>query len=282
MRAADLYARMAELAQEGTPFVVATITGVNGSSPRDIGAKMLILGDGTTVETVGGGVLEQRVITDALGCLASGVSRGEQYQLRADGDHALGALCGGEVTVFFEAHAPDRTLLIVGAGHVGQRLCQCAKMLDYRVAVLDSRRDMVSRERFPQADQLICGDPSQTAELFPVDGSTHVVIVTHSHEHDKEALRSVVDSGAAYVGMMGSASKVRTIFARLREAGIGPDLLDVVHAPIGLDIGAETPAELALCIMAEIVAQRSGKPAGGGRGRLRGSRPPRKVTSGDR
>lgn len=265
MRAADLYAKMAELSWQGASFVGATITDVRGSTPRGIGAKMLVLRDGTTIETIGGGVLEKQVVADALACLASGVSRSERYELRAEGDHALGALCGGEVTVFLEVHAPDRTLLIVGAGHVGQRLCPCAKALDYRVVVLDPREDMATPERFPEADQLICGDPAHAAELFTISESTRVVIVTHAHLHDKEALRSVIDSPAAYIGMIGSANKVRTIFAQLREEGVVPELLAMlarVHSPIGLDIGAETPAELALCIMAEIVADSYGKSTG--------------------
>lgn len=259
MRAAELYVEIAELAGKGAPFVLATITGVQGSSPRGVGAKMLVLADGTTVETIGGGVLERRVIADSLACLASGISTSETYQLKAHGEHALDALCGGEVTVFLESHAPERTLLIVGAGHVGQRLYACAKLLDCAVAVLDPREEMVSRECFPEADQLICGDPARAAELHAISDSTDIVIVSHSHLIDKEALRSVIGSPAAYIGMMGSANKVRTIFAELAGEGVDDELLERVHAPIGLDIGAETPAELALCIMAEIVAMRYGK-----------------------
>lgn len=261
MRAEGLYEQVAELTRQGARFVVATITDVKGSSPRDVGTKMLILRDGTIVETIGGGVLEKQVVADALDCLAKGVSRSERYELREQGEHALGALCGGEATVFFDVHAPGRTLLIVGAGHVGQALCRFAALLDYRVVVLDAREDMVSAERFPQADERICGDPARTAELFDIDEDTGVVIVTHGHVHDKAALRSVVGSPAAYIGMIGSRNKVRTVFAQLREEGVRPELLDRVHSPIGLDIGAETPAELALCIMAEVVAVRYGKEA---------------------
>jgi len=254
MRAAELYAKITELSEQGSPFVVATITAVKGSSPRGVGTKMLILRDGTTIETIGGGVLEKQVIADALDALGSGASRVEHYELRAQGEHALGALCGGEASVFLEAHAPARRLLIVGAGHVAQRLCAAAKPLDFLVAVLDPRQEMVTPERFPGADTLICGDPARTAGLFALEERTYIVIVTHSHLHDTEALRSVIDSPAAYIGMIGSLNKVRTIFAQLRGEGVAPELLERVHAPIGLEIGAQTPAELALAIMAEIVA----------------------------
>ena len=118
---------------------------------------MLVLKDGTTVDTIGGGVLEQHVIADATSCLASGVSRSERYELRPEGEHALGAVCGGEVEVFLDVHLPERTLVIVGAGHVGQSLCRCAKLLDRRVVVVDPREDMVTAERLPEADQLVCG-----------------------------------------------------------------------------------------------------------------------------
>ena len=277
MNVAEVHAKIAELAREGVPFVVATIIDAQGSSPRGVGARMVVMRDGTIVETIGGGVLEKQVIADALTFLAAGVTRSERYELREEGTNALGALCGGEATVFFEVHAPARTLLIVGAGHVGQKLSSFAKLLDYRVVVLDSRQDMATAARFPDADELICGDPAQTADLCTIGETTHVVIVTHGHLHDKDALRSVLGTAAASIGMIGSANKVRTIYAQLREEGVPAERLDRVHAPIGLDIGAETPAELALCIMAEIVADTCGKLDG----RRAPSVGPRPVTEGD-
>ena len=161
--------------------------------------------------------------------------------------------------MFLDVHLPERTLLIVGAGHVGQSLCRCAKLLDRRVVVVDPREDMVTAERLPEADQLVCGDPGRLAELVSIREGTEIVILTHSHVLDEAALRAAVGSPAAYIGMIGSANKVQTVFARLREGGVSAEQLERVHAPIGLDIGAETPAELALCIMAEIVATASGK-----------------------
>jgi xanthine dehydrogenase accessory factor len=259
MRAAELHAKIAELTLQGVPFVLATITQVTGSSPRGVGAKMLVLADGSIVETIGGGALERQVIADALSCMATGESRSERYELREKGDKALGTLCGGEATVFLDVHAPARVLLIVGAGHVGQKLAALGKLLDYQVIVLDPRRDMVTEDRFPYADQLVHGDPANTSDLVPISATTHVVIVTHGHLYDTDALRSVIGSPAASIGMIGSATKVQKIRAQLLAEGIPEDRLDAVHAPIGLDIGAETPAELALCIMAEIVADGCGK-----------------------
>jgi xanthine dehydrogenase accessory factor len=259
VRPSEFYARIAELSEHGTPFTVATITDVKGSAPRGLGARMLVYADGSIEETVGGGTLEREVIAESLACLVSGDTCSRTYQLRAEGEHALGALCGGEVTVLFEPHGAGRVLLIVGAGHVGQKLCPLAAMLDHRVVVLDSRADTVTRERFPDAAELICDDPGRAAAVCDIGGRTSVVIVTHSAEHDERALRAVIDAPAAYVGMMGSRNKVGTIFDRLRRDGAPEGALARVRAPIGLDIGAETPAELALCIMAEIVAAEYGK-----------------------
>ncbi len=259
MRPAEFYDRLAVLAREGAPFVVATVTGTSGSSPRKVGAKMLILQDGTTVDTVGGGVLEKEVIGDALRALRDGTSGERRYELRRQAEHGLDALCGGEATVFLDVYGRQRTLLIAGAGHVGTALATFAKLLDYRVVVVDPRQEMVAEKRLPMADDAICGDPSMLPELVPIDESVRVVVVTHDHRHDGEALRAVVGSPAAYVGMMGSAAKIKTIFGQLLDDGVDPAALGRVHAPIGIDIGAQTPAELALSIMAEIVAGDYGR-----------------------
>ncbi len=262
MRAAELYARMAELVQEGTPFVVATVIESVGSSPRKMGTKMLVLGDGTTIDTIGGGALERQVVADAQACLKSGVSETKDYDLKPVGEHAIGMICGGATKVFLEVNAPDKTLLIIGAGHVGQKLAAMAKLLDFRVAVLDSREEVVTRERFPAADWLICEHPAKTAESFPINESTYVVLVAHTHVHDKDGLKSVIATPAAYIGMMGSRHKVDTIFAQLTNEGVDPALLARVHAPIGLDTGAQTPGELSLGVLDEIIALSYGKLAG--------------------
>ena len=259
MRAADLYARMATLTEEGHPFVVATIVEAKGSSPRGVGAKIMVEADGTTVETIGGGVLEARVIADAQAALASGSSLVQTYQLSEQGEQALGSLCGGEVKVFHEVHRAEHSLLIVGAGHVGQSLARCAKLLDYRVTVVDSRAELLTKERLPDADELITAEPDQIRKVCTIDSRTRIVIVAHSHLHDEEALFATAESPAVYVGMIGSARKVKKIMANLATRGVPAPQLERVHAPIGLDIGAQTPGELGLCIMAEIVADSYGK-----------------------
>lgn len=262
MKPGEFYDRAATLAREGVPFVIATITQTAGSSPRKIGAKMLVTCDGETVETIGGGVLERQVVADALEALRAGVSCERRYVLRREDERALDALCGGEATMFLDVHTSQRTLLIAGAGHVGVALAVLGTLLDFRVVVVDPREEMLARERLPGVDELVCGDLGRLAELVTVTEHAHVVIVTHDHQHDGDALRAALATPAAYIGMMGSANKIKTIFGRLRDEGVEPAALERVRAPIGLDIGAQTPAELALCIMAEIVAETYGKAPG--------------------
>jgi len=167
-------------------------------------------------------------------------------------------------------HVPSRTLLIVGAGHIGQKLCPMARLLEFRVAVVDSRPEFATAELFPQADQVIVGHPKDVASLVRIDERTHVVIVTHGHIHDKDALRAVATSGAAYVGMIGSRSKVKTVLSELLEEGVPSEAIARVRAPIGLDLGGHTPGEVSLSILAQIVAEQNGRAevAGAGAGAL--------------
>jgi xanthine dehydrogenase accessory factor len=254
MKTRDLYRELAILAEQGTPFVLATIIESAGSTPRKTGAKMVVLADGRIIDTVGGGKIEAQVIVDSLDALKRGVSRTVEYVLRPTGEHALGMVCGGEAKVFLEVHAPDRTLVIAGAGHISQKLCPMAKLLDFRVVVVDQRPEFANAERFPLADEVIVGSPAEIASLVRLDDRTHVVIVTHGHLFDKDALRAVATSPVAYVGMIGSRTKVRTVMHDLQEEGVPAEALARAYAPIGLDLGGQTPGEIAVSILSQIIA----------------------------
>jgi len=259
MESRELYREMAALAESGTPFVVATIVESLGSTPRKTGAKMIVLADGRTIDTVGGGKIEAEVTRDAVDALKRGVSRVVDYQLRLTGEHALGMACGGEAKVFLDVHTPDRTLVIAGAGHISQKLCPMAKLLDFRVVVIDQRPEFANAERFPLADEVIVGLPADIASLVVIDDRTHVVIVTHGHLFDKDALRAVAASPASYVGMIGSRSKVTTVMRELGEEGVPSDALARVHSPIGVELGGQTPGEIAVSILAEVIAGWHGR-----------------------
>jgi xanthine dehydrogenase accessory factor len=227
---------------------------------------------------VGGGALERQVIADSLVALAEGQSILKGYRLQpsdrgpatpdvgeAEADDyalTLGMLCGGEAEVFLEVYGRESHLLIVGAGHIGQKLCEMARLLDFRVTVLDERPEMVSRDRFPGASELVCAPPAEASRRVTIRPTTAVVIVTHGHVHDKAALAAVLASPARYIGMIGSKAKVRAVLEQLLAEGVDRALLERVHAPIGLDLGGQSPAEIALSILAEIVAEAYGRPGG--------------------
>jgi len=254
----QLYRRIAELSEKGSAFVVATVVESSGSTPRKAGAKMLVTGDGRSLGTVGGGKIEAQVTADALDALQRGISRTVEYELREEGDHALGMVCGGDTRVFLEVHKPAETLLVIGAGHIGEKMSQMGKILGFRMVVLDERPEFATEERFPGAE-VVVGHPGEAAGLVDIDDRTHIVIVTHGHVHDKEALRSVVTSPAAYIGMIGSRRKVRTVMTELEEEGVDAESLARVRSPIGLDLGGDEPAEIALSILGEIQARRYGR-----------------------
>jgi xanthine dehydrogenase accessory factor len=255
----ELYRKMAALSDAGDSFVLVTIVDAQGSTPRKTGAKMLVLSDGTTLGTVGGGKIEHQATQDAVEALREGTSRLVPYGLRSEGEHALGMACGGEASVFLEVHIPVRTLVIVGAGHIAQKLCPMARLLDFRVVVVDDRPDFAVAERLPDAEAVILGDPAETASLVTIDRWTAAVIVTHGHVHDEAALASVLGTEAAFIGMIGSRAKVRAVFAHLEAGGVSRDALARVHSPVGLDLGGETPGEISLSIMAQIVALSHGR-----------------------
>jgi xanthine dehydrogenase accessory factor len=232
-----------EAVQRNEPVALATIVEVEGASPAQVGFKLLIRPDGTVVGNVGGGELEQRIRDEASAALRDGRSRLAHYVLREEGADAVGMVCGGEVTVFVEPYQPAPTLLIVGGGHIGRPLAEMARLAGFNVQVVDVRSE---RATVLQLD---------SAAITPW---TYVVIITETHLADEQALRQVLNTPAAYVGMIGSRRKIRTIFDDLQAEGVSAERLACVRAPIGLDLGGRQPAEIAVAILAEIVQVRCG------------------------
>jgi xanthine dehydrogenase accessory factor len=244
--------------RQGESAAVATVIQVRGSTPRGVSAKMLIYADGRTVGTIGGGGVEARVIEAAKAAIAEGGSRELEYRLvdEARGDPGI---CGGDMRIFVEVLGPRCTLLIIGGGHVGQAVAELGASLGYRVAVLDERPEMVTQERFPQADMRLTGDPVQQVQDLPLTTYTYVVKVTPHHSLDERVLAVLADRPVAYVGLSGSRRRTAHTFARARDAGVPEAFLEQIHTPIGLNIGAETPKEIAVSIIAEIIAVQRGK-----------------------
>ena len=251
----DTYRRVADAVAQGQYAALATVVHTEGSSPRDVGAKMVVYADGRTKGTIGGGKMEALVTEAAVEAIGQGTSRMLHFDLR-DLQAGDPGICGGAVDVFIDVTVPLPTLLIAGAGHVAMPVAEIGHMCGFRVTVVDDREEMVSADRFPHASERVGGDIVEALRAFPITPSTYIVIVTRGHALDEDALRVVIDSNAAYVGMIGSRRKVRVIFDHLREDGIEETLIERVHSPIGLDIGSETPAEIAVSILAELIRTR--------------------------
>jgi xanthine dehydrogenase accessory factor len=222
---------------------------------------MLVYADGRSVGTVGGGAVESHVIEHAQKAIASGEPAELEWRASEQGQGSA-AECGGDSRIFVEPLQSGPRLLVIGAGHVGQAVAELAGFLGYRVDVLDERSELVTRERFPRAATLLVGDPAVELKHLALTEQTHVVIVTPHEAADWEVLAAVADRPVGYVGLMGSQRRTAHTFAQAREAAVPDALLEQVHAPIGLDIGAETPREIALSIMAEIIRVRREYPGG--------------------
>lgn len=248
----NLYRLIADAVAEGQRVALAILVRAEGATPREAGAKMLVYADGRTVGTVGGGEMEALVIQEAVEAIQQGASRLVHYELR-DPQAGDPGICGGAADVFVDVSAPAPLLLVVGAGHVAVPVAEIGSLCGFRVVVVDDRTDMASPERFPNASERIVGDIVESLRALTITPDTHIVIITRGHAHDLGALRAVIDSPAAYIGMIGSRRKVRTITDRLRADGVSEERIKRVHAPIGLDIGAETPAEIAVSILAEVI-----------------------------
>lgn len=253
-----IYEAVAEAVRRREAVALATIVQTQGSTPRQVGTKMLIRSDGTIIGTVGGGALEAAIIEAAQEALREGKSRLVHYGLRADAHQEDLGVCGGDLDAFIDVIAPQLTLLLIGAGHVAVPLAELAHLLGFRIVVFDDRAEYANRDHFPQAEEVLVKEFEAGLRVLDITPNTWIVIATRSHESDATALRVVVESSAAYIGLLGSRRKVSLVFKALRENGVGEERLARVYAPVGLDLGAETPEEIALSIMAEIIMLRQG------------------------
>jgi xanthine dehydrogenase accessory factor len=341
----NTYEQIEELIAGGESIATATVITTQGSTPREVGAKMVIRPTGETLGTIGGGCGEAEVWQAAMDALKDGQRRIVTLDLTGDitldtemvcggvmnvfidlwdagdleilqaankamkgdgrfamvtplttddsrphmlvlpegetvgslGDHGADASMlpsaletleeGGSLTIpgtetqaamFIEVLVASPTLFIAGAGHIAVPLARMGAMLGFRVVVLDDRPTFANEERFPDADEVLAAPFGETLASYPLDGQTYVVLMTRGHAHDLECLTEVIDKPVAYLGMIGSQRRVKGVLGLIREKGHAEELQSRVHAPIGLDIGALTPEEIALSVMAEVVKARRG------------------------
>lgn len=238
---------------ENKTAALATVVKAEGSTPARLGAKMLVFPDGTSKGTIGGGALELKVIETAIKAMRDNRPCLDKYDLTGKESSEIGMVCGGKVSILIEPFSKSPHMLIVGAGHISQHLSRIAKMLDFKVTVLDDREDFACQERFPEVDSIRVGDIADVLNEVDINKNTFIVIVTRGHIYDEVALEKVINSEAAYIGMIGSRLKTKTVFENLKKKGIPESLLEKVYAPIGLNLGGGRPVEIALSIMAEVV-----------------------------
>ncbi len=234
---------LAKSIQDRQPVVLATVVEIVGASPAKVGAQMVLLADDTTAGTVGGGKLEAAIIAEARAALKDGQPRLKHYRLTEEGNDAVGVLCGGEVRVFIQPFLPPPKLVIVGGGHIGRPLRVMGEAAGFEVIVVDVEPGRADVPALTEID---------------LNEDSYVVLITTDHISDEAALRQVITSPARYIGMIGSRHKCETILGHLRADKISEEKLARVYAPIGLDLGGTTPEEIAVSILAEIIAVRRG------------------------
>jgi xanthine dehydrogenase accessory factor len=254
---ASIYEAILEAERTGQIAALATVVRARGSVPRHATSKMLVYADGRIVGTVGGGELESRTIEEARQVAVEGTARLLSHSL-VDPSRGDAGACGGEVEVFIEPITPPARLLILGAGHVGRALAHLAKWMGYHVVVTDDRADLCTRDFIPDADEFVVGPMAEAMSQLRIDQRTYVACVTRGYLFDVDALPVLLDTPAPYIGVIGSRRRWTMALRGLRDQGVSDESLARVRAPIGLEIEAETPEEIAVSIMAEIVMLRRG------------------------
>ena len=260
----EVFAALAEALEQGEETALVTIVASNGSTPQRVGAKMLVYADGRTVGTIGGGCYENDAFGRAREAIASKRPVTVKYDLNDDFAQESGLVCGGQMEVFIEPVEASPEVFIFGAGHVGYCAAKLAHEVGFRVHVVDDREKFANTERFGPGIDVVVDDIPSWLAARRLPATAYAVIVTRGHRHDLDALRALTASPLRYLGLIGSKAKVRRIFDSLQEEGLPADRLANVHAPIGLDIGAITPQEIGVSIVAELIAVKHGKTAKAG------------------
>lgn len=244
----DLELKAAELKREGVAFCLATVVKSEGSTPRQIGAKMIVTAD-ASFGTVGGGALEHKVIEDARALMIRRISECKSYPLGP----MLGQCCGGSMDVFIEPILPPKPVYVFGAGHIAEALVPMLAELGFRVILVDERPERMELSAFVNVPEKWNELPSDIFRRIQFNDNAHIIVITHEHKHDEEIVRFCLDKPFKYLGCIGSRSKWEKFKARYRTQGFGDEQFSRVSTPVGLDIGAESPFEIAVAIIAELI-----------------------------
>jgi xanthine dehydrogenase accessory factor len=252
-----IYEALAELERNNGAGALCTIVRSVGSTPRHVGSKMLVYPDGHIVGTVGGGEMESRVIAEALDAIRDSKPRNLEYSM-ADPERGDPGVCGGQLEVFVDPIQPKPTLVLVGAGHVGRAVAHLAHWLGFRVVVTDDRPEFCTPEAVPEGDAYYSLPLAELPGQYDINPWTYIVMTTRGVDIDVKGLPGLLDSPAAYIGVIGSQRRWKTSRDQILESGVPAEKIDRVHSPIGLELHAETPEEIAVSIMAEIIMLRRG------------------------
>jgi len=254
MNVPDIFEEIVALRRKGERAALAIIISRRGSTPRRDAAKMLIYDDGRTSGSIGGGCAEAEVCNAARLVIRNGRPSLLSFDLTDDDAEESGLICGGTMEVYVEPVLPDPMLFIFGAGHIGRCVAETARNVGFKIAVIDDRIKYANRERFPMAEALFAGPWEEILLQLPVVESSYLVIATRGHSYDLQCLRYAVGSPARYIGLLGSRRKTKLLLSTLEKDGVDPANFERVYAPIGLEIGSETPEEISVSIVAELIA----------------------------
>ncbi|MSV34935.1 MAG: xanthine dehydrogenase [Bryobacterales bacterium] len=252
----DIYDEIVRLRRLGQKCAVATIVQVNGSIPSYESAKLLVREDGSMVGTVGGGCVEAEVWTAAREVIETDKPRHLNFSLGQDAAYDNGLICGGQLNIFIEPIAPQPRAFIFGGGHVSKSISKVANMAGFATVIVDDREAFANKERFPEADEVYADEYESVFPKLTITSTSYVVIVTRGHRDDMRVLRWAVETPAKYIAMIGSKRKTISVVKELEKEGLARQLFEKIYAPMGLEIGAETPEEIAISVVAEMIAIR--------------------------
>ncbi len=252
----DIYEEVVRLRRLGQKCALATIVQVNGSIPSYESAKLLVREDGSMLGTIGGGCVEAEVWNVARDVMQSERPRHMNFSLGQDAAYDNGLICGGQLSVFVEPVVPQPRVYIFGAGHISKSISKIANMAGFASVIVDNREAFANRDRFPEADEIFAEEYEEVFPKLPIRDTSYVVIVTRGHRDDMRVMRWAVGTNAKYIAMIGSKRKVIGVVKELEKEGIPREAFERTFAPMGLDIGAITPEEIAVSIVAEMIAMR--------------------------
>lgn len=252
----DVYEELVRLRRSGRKCALATIVEVNGSIPSYQSAKLLVRDDGSMTGTIGGGCVEAEVWNAAREVIENEKPKYLDFNLGQDAAYENGLICGGQLHVYVEPIIPQPRAFIFGAGHVSKSLSKVANLAGFATIVIDDREQFANRERFPEADEIHAGVYEEIFPNLQITDSAYLIIVTRGHRDDMRVLRWAIHTGARYISMIGSKRKVISIMKELEKEGVAREAFDNLAAPMGLEIGAVTPEEIAISVVAEMIAVR--------------------------